>query len=347
MNTTLEVTPMYEYSSKPLAELIQGFFINYMMQQRQVSHKTIASYRDCFKIYYRFLQESHGVKPEKVNMQHFEKEYVLDFINYMKNVRLCSEHTINLRMAVIRSFLKKYVSFEAPEYSQTVRSVLAIPPMRFEKKVMTFITKEEYQSLLKACNKSSGLMNRDKIILSILYNTGCRVSELINIQVKDLRNLNENGNSSVLLHGKGRKERVVPLWNSTAKLIAVHIKQMNLSSADYIVYTNNQCRMTRSGVSQRIDKLVKIASIMSPSLNEKNVTPHTFRHSVAMNMLQSGIDISTIAIFLGHESIETTHKYIVSDIEMKKKALASIHEICPAAKYYKPSSNILKFLENL
>lgn len=338
---------MSRLDAKDLSSLIQEFFLIFLIKQKQASKRTVNSYRDCFKLYFTFLCEVHGISPVRAEMKHLERDYIIGFMSYLQNSRQCSENTINQRMSVLKSFLRKYVAYHAPEYIQTVNMIHAIPPMRFERKVMCFITREEYQAMLKVCDNNSKLTIRDKLILSVFYNTGCRVSELVNIQIKDLRNLEERNNASVLIHGKGRKERIVPLWNSTAKTITTYIKAMNLTSADFLIISNTKQPMTRSGIGQRISRLVIEASKCAPSLTEKNVTCHSFRHSVAMNMLQAGVDISTIAIFLGHESIETTHKYIVSDIEMKKKALEKTQEISAGVRKYKPSKDILNFLSKL
>ena len=338
---------MIESRTKNLQELVQGFFISFMIQQKQVSQKTVNSYRDCFKLFFRYLSDIHGISPDRACMEHFERDYIAGFMDYLKSTRGCSANTVNQRMAAIRSFLRKYVAFEAPEYMQLVNSVLAIPAVRFDRKAMCFITKNEYKAMLRACDECVMLTERDKVLLSMLYNTGCRVSELVGVRISDFRHLPERNNASVLLHGKGRKERVTPLWSSTAKTIDRYVRRSDLKPSDNLIVSNTGHPMTRSGIAQRITKLVDVASLIEPSLKEKNVTPHTFRHSVAMNMLQAGVDISSIAIFLGHESIETTHKYIVSDLEMKRRALQKTEEIASRTKVFKPSSSLLKFLESL
>ena len=200
--------------------------------------------------------------------------------------------------------------------------------------------------MLEVCNNPDALSLRDKMILMILYNTGCRVSELVNLCVSDI-SIEIDGTSSIRFLGKGRKERITPIWKSTAAFIDNYIKLQNLNRDNRLLSNNRNGNLTRSGVGQRITTIKEKAAELSPSLNKKNVTPHTFRHSVAMNLLQAGVDISTIAIWLGHESIETTHKYMVADIEIKRQAMEKLDETSNSSFNYKPSKSILAFLASL
>ncbi len=333
--------------SKSLQILVQGYFVSYLMQQRRVSQKTIDSYRDAFKLYFLFLREEYGMKPEKVSIEYFGRDYILSFTKYLSEKRGCKAKSINLRITALRSFLRKYVAFEAPEHMGIIALAITVPLMRIDSKALCFITKDEYRALLSSCDVNRTLAERDRLILSVFYNTGCRVSELTGLMVRDFRNLREKGNASVLFRGKGRKERITPLWDSTARSVSVFINRNNLTDADMLFKVGDVNCLTRSGVGQRISTLAKSAAIRCPSLLEKRVTPHTFRHSVAMNMLQAGVDISSVAIYLGHESIETTHKYVVSDVEMKRKAFAKVYEVDSSAKGYKASKGILEFLGSI
>lgn len=333
--------------SKSLQVLVQGYFVTYLMQQRRVSQKTIDSYRDAFKLYFIFLKEVYGISPEKVSIEYFGRDYILAFTKYLSERRKCQAKSINQRITALRSFLRKYVAFEAPEHMGVIALAITVPLLKIHSKALCFITKEEYRALLSACDANRALAERDRLMLSIFYNTGCRVSELTGLMVRDFRNLHEKGNASVLFRGKGRKERVTPLWDSTAGSISRFINRNSLTDEDMLLKVDEESCLTRSGVGQRISTLAKSAAIKCPSLVEKRITPHTFRHSVAMNMLQAGVDISSVAIYLGHESIETTHKYIVSDVEMKRKAFAKVYEVDSSGKGYKASKGILEFLGSL
>ena len=185
------------------------------------------------------------------------------------------------------------------------------------------------------------------MLLMVLYNTGCRVSELINVQVCDVSISYKSGTSSIHFYGKGIKERTTPIWKTTAHYIEQYIESQGLERKDRLFQNKQGGNLTRSGVSQRITLLATKASSIAPSLKEKKISPHTFRHSAAMNLLQAGVDISTIAIWLGHESIETTHKYMVADLEIKRKAMEKLEEPQSGTFNYKPSKSILSFLESL
>ena len=184
-------------------------------------------------------------------------------------------------------------------------------------------------------------------MLMILYNSGVRVSEMLALKYSDINDLDIPGNASIRIYGKGRKERTVPLWKSTARYISKYTGSLGISGDDFLFMNKNGGRLTRFGVRSRIDVLVRQASEEAPTLCEKNVTAHTFRHSVAMNLLRASVDISTIAIWLGHSSIETTHKYMAADIELKRKAMEKAGASGNSGYHYKPSKDILAFLNSL
>lgn len=183
-------------------------------------------------------------------------------------------------------------------------------------------------------------------MISLLYNTGVRVSELVSIKKKDVI-LNRNGTGLIHVIGKGRKERTIPIWKTPQNYLTEFFKEISGNDEDYLFTSERGEQLTRSGVTYRLDCLVKTASLHCPSLLKKRVTPHVFRHTTAMHLLQAGVDISTIAIWLGHESIETTHKYMVADIRLKEKALAKTAEPNASEFRYKPSTDVLSFLDTL
>ena len=327
------------------APLLEKYFLTYLIAQKKSSPRTVSTYRDSFTLYLRFMASVYSIAPDRIEMNHFSADHLSAFGTYLETSRNCSPSTINLRMSAIKSFLK-YAAVEAPEYSGIIRKSLSLPARKADKQVMSFITKNEYESMLEVCNNPDALSLRDKMILMILYNTGCRVSELVNLCVSDI-SIETDGTSSIRFLGKGRKERITPIWKSTAAFINNYIKMQNLNCDNRLLSNNRKGNLTRSGVGQRITTLTEKAAELSPSLHKKNVTPHTFRHSAAMNLLQAGVDISTIAIWLGHESIETTHKYMVADIEIKRKAMERLDETSNSSFNYKPSKSILAFLASL
>lgn len=341
----MEYTQNATTKSVPL--LIQSFFQDYIIGQRQLSNKTVSSYRDTFSLYLKFLQTKYGVSPDKVTMEYFSYSHVMAFNDYLCKDRHCSARTSNQRFSAIRSFLH-YAGIESPEYLGVINKTLSLHMAKSERKEMCFLTKKEYEEMQKACDANTGYCHRDRLILALLYNTGCRVSELVGLRICDFSGIQTKDNASVLFHGKGRKDRRTPIWASTAKLVRQYIQKESLSNGDFLFRSRNGSPLTRSGVAQRIGLLASLASRNIESLSSKRVTPHTFRHTCAMNMIQSGVGIETVAMILGHESIETTHKYVVSDIEMKKAAMEKIagQDLAKMPRY-KASKGLMDFLKSL
>lgn len=334
-------------SAGRFAPLLENYFLNYMISQKASSPRTIASYRDSFTLYIKYLSGKHGIDPEKIEMNCLSLDYLSGFAAYLENERECGASTINLRMAAIKSFLR-YALVEAPEYADTIRKALSLPGRKINHPVMTFISKKEYEALLGVCNGQSIIHSRDKLMIMVLYNTGCRVSELVNVRLCDITFANDRSETPYIhFYGKGRKERTTPIWRSTEAYIRQYVTLLEMPKTAYLLKGKRGDRITRSGIAQRITTISKAASEDCPSFKEKTITPHTFRHSAAMNLLQAGVDISTIAIWLGHESIETTHKYMVADLEIKRKAMEKLTETTDGAFNYKPTKSILAFLNSL
>lgn len=326
--------------------LIQNFFLHRMMQQRKVSTETIHSYRDAFRIYIEYLQEIYGIKPSSMEICQYSLEYLEGFCRYLEEKRSNKPATINNRVAAIKSFLH-YVAEMEPEYSEIVQRALMLPAQKQEYPTIDFLTKNEFNSMLATCDTSSYIGARDKLMLMLLYNTGVRVSELLAISTSSILKSDSINNASLRINGKGRKQREVPLWKSTVRYINRYVNDFPIVLQRKLFVNKNGTQLTRSGVRARINIIVTKASEQSPSLLEKNVTPHTFRHSVAMNLLQSGIDISTIAIWLGHSSIETTHKYMIANMEIKRKAMEKAGILDEGEYSYTPSDGLISFLKTL
>ncbi|OPJ60573.1 tyrosine-type recombinase/integrase [Clostridium oryzae] len=333
-------------STPSFQTLLQNFFLQRLMQQRKVSGETVSSYRDTFRVYLHFLSEIYHISAVSAELEHFGLDYLQEFCKCLENTRRNKAVTINNRLAAIRAFLK-YVAEMEPEYSGLIKRSLMIPFQKHKVPTMDFITKSEFNAMLATCDTKSSLGARDKLMLMILYNSGVRVSELLSIRYSDLKDANTTSRTCVKIHGKGRKERIVPLWKTTAQYIQKYVADNGIKNDDFLFINKNGLNLTRSGIRFRIDKIVQEAAISEPALAEKKITPHTFRHSVAMNLLAVGVDISTIAIWLGHSSIETTHKYMAADIEMKRNAMERAGSSGNSAYNYKPSSDILNFLNTL
>ncbi|OJF75662.1 MAG: hypothetical protein BKP49_11160 [Treponema sp. CETP13] len=332
--------------STTLQTLLQNFFLQRMIQQRKVSDKTISSYRDTFRIYIKYMMDIYKISAIDISIEDFDMKHVESFCKYLEKNRGNKSVTINNRIAAIRSFMK-YVTEVAPEFSDIAKKAYLVPMQKYESPTMCFITKDEFEIMLKGCNTNSFIGARDKLMLLLLYNTGSRVSELLSLKCYDINNLDMRKHNNVKIHGKGRKERLVPLWENTSIYVQKYIKTNHLNYADNLFINKNGDKLTRSGVRSRINIIVNKAASEAPALTEKNITPHTFRHSVAMNLLVAGVDISTIAIWLGHSSIETTHKYMVADMELKRKAMEKVGQSGNSSYNYKPSADILSFLDSL
>jgi len=275
-----------------------------------------------------------------------EAGYILGFLAFLEKERGNQAKTINVRLAAINSFLR-FLSFELPEHGGLLSRSLMIPYRKEEKHVMDFLDKEEFQALVDACDSGSPLGRRDKLMLLLLYNTGIRVSELVGIRNRHIVMDGGGMPSHIHIHGKGRKERDVPLWKGTAAFLR-DFMGTNGADGNAKLFSNRAGgELTRSGVRYRLKSLVAKASSSSAGLAQKTVSPHTFRHTVALNLLQSGVDMSTIAIWLGHESILTTHKYMAADMEMKRKTLDKLHEPGGNPYSFRPDDTLLAFLDAL
>ena len=332
--------------NKSFQILLQKFFLQWLMAQRNVSPETVKSYRDTFRIFIKHLEAAHKIKPSAIMINNLEAEYIIGFLDYLELERGNKPKTINARLSAIGSFLK-FLSFEIPEYSGLLSRSLMIPYRIETKREMDFLTKEEYDALWDACDSSSELGRRDQLMLLILYNTGVRVSELLGLKIRDIITNADGLPSFIHVHGKGRKERDVPLWKSTAAFLRKFMQSHDADcNASLFINRTNEA-LTRSGVRYRLNRLVEMISESTPSITRKTVSAHTFRHTVALNLLQSGVDISTIAIWLGHESILTTHKYMVTDLEMKRRTLAKIQEPSGISFQFKPDDATLAFLATL
>ncbi|MCL6446066.1 MAG: site-specific integrase [Alicyclobacillus sp.] len=325
--------------------MLQKFFLERLMNQMNASPDTIKAYRDTFRIFLRYMNEEKHCAPSQLTLEMINAENVLDFLQYIETVRNNSTKTRNHRLAAIHSFMN-YVSFQAPEYLSVIQRVMSIPFKKTETRQVEYLVDEEVDAIMQGCDLSSWLGRRDRLMLAILYNTGVRVSELVSIKKRDI-SLNKNGTGSIRVKGKGRKERSLPLWKTTKQYLEAFLKETEINEDNYVFTSQQGKQLTRSGVTYRLACLVKTASKSCPSLRQKRVTPHVLRHTTAMHLLEAGVDISTIAIWLGHESIETTHKYMVADLRLKERALAQTKEPQALRFRYQPPADILSFLDSL
>jgi site-specific recombinase XerD len=249
----------------------------------------------------------------------------------------------NIRFAAIRSFMR-YVAFQEPSALAVAQSVLAIPMKRFEQPLIGFLSREHIEAILAAPDRNTWAGQRDRVMLFTLYNTGARVSELTGMQVGDLTLA---PSASVRIHGKGRKERFVPLWPATAAQLKRWLRAYPRPHEEPLFPNRSGGYMTRIGLTERLKLAAKRAARQYPELHNRRIFPHLIRHSIAMHMLQADVDITVIALWLGHESPATTHRYVEADLAMKERALKTLQAPSQATLRYKPKDKVLQFLQSL
>jgi site-specific recombinase XerD len=325
------------------AGLVQQFFTEYLVTQRAVSPRTVACYRDALMLFLDFASRRLAKAPTALHLADIQPELILAFLAHLEQERHNAVRSRNLRLTAIRAFLK-FAGRRDLSSLHTVERALAVPMKRFERPILGHLTREEMLAVLGQPG-SSWTSQRDHLLLVMLYNTGARVSEIIGVRVADVV---LDGAACVHLQGKGRKQRSVPLWRSTAQEIRTWLQRNPDLQPHAPLLPNRQGRaMTRCNVSQRLAFAVSNASVRTPSLTKKRVSPHTLRHTTAMHLLQSGVPFNVIALWLGHESTTTTHRYVEADIEMKQKALARLEAPDIRMRRFHAPDPLLRFLQTL
>jgi len=326
-----------------LPSLVQSFFCERLVSQRNASPRTVSSYRDTVRLLLRFASARTRRTPAKLTLADLDAPLVLAFLDHLEKERGNSGRTRNARLAALRS-LVKHIAVREPVFLAHAESILAIPMKRFDRPALTFLSLEEVEAIAEAPDASTRSGRRDRVLFLMFYNTGARVSELAGLKVGDV---SAEGSGSVRLHGKGRKERTVPLWKSTVKHIREWLRHIDADPASPFFPNRLGVPMSRSGVEHRLRVALKAAGLACPSLKGKSVSPHTFRHTTAMHLLKAGVDLATIALWMGHESPATTHTYIEADLDMKEAALDRLAEPANRIGRYKASDAVLAFLESL
>jgi len=323
--------------------LLQSFFQQRLVAQRGASAQTIASYRDTFELLLRYAQQAAKRPPSALTLDDLDAPLVLAFLDHLEVHRGNSARTRNLRLTAIRSFMR-YVSLREPTALPVAQRILAIPIKRFDRPALEFLSRDEVKALLDAPDRSTWSGQRDAVLLATLYNTGARVSEITGLLVADV--LIDRA-SAVHLHGKGRKERVVPLWKATAAMLRAWFPRIDFSPDAPVFPNRTGKRLSRFGVEHRLSVALAAASQRCPSLVGRRISPHTLRHTTAMHLLQSGVDITVIAMWLGHEDPSTTHLYMEADLAMKEAALRRVADPGPKPLRFHAPDRLLAFLEAL
>lgn len=325
------------------AKLVEEFFLDRLIRQRNSSPQTVAAYRDCFRLLFEFSRDHMRKPTDRFVLADLDTPLVLAFLDHLEKVRKNSIRSRNARLAAIRSFLR-FAALKDPQSLAVIQRALAIPLKRCSKPLVGFLSREEVQAILDAPDISTWPGQRDRVLLATLYNTGARVSEAIGIKVSDVI---LESSPNIRLHGKGRKDRTIPIWPATAVQIRRWLTRIDRSPDKPLFPAIAGGPLTRSAITDRLRRAVREAAGKCASLSRRRVSPHTFRHTTAMHLLQSGVDITLVALWLGHESPATTHIYVEADLKMKEAALKVIQP--PAIKQvrYQPPDRLLHFLQGL
>ncbi len=323
--------------------LIQDFFCRQLIAQQGVSSRTVEAYRDTFRLLLAHLLQRVRKPISDLTLADLDAPVVITFLDHLEIDRGNGPRTRNARLAALRSFMH-YAASRDPTAWPLVQRVLAIPAKRYAKSLLCYLTQEEMEAVLASPDTGTWAGHRDRVLFAVMYNTGARVSEAVGLRQADW---NAGQERTLRIRGKGRKERVIPLWKQTAIALTQWLKRLP-ASADGPLFPNAYGRpLSRSGVEQRLAVAVKKASASCPSLRGKAISPHTIRHTTAMHLLKSGVDVTVIALWLGHERLETTHQYVEADLAMKEEVLTKAEGLPVGASRYKPKPKLLEFLDNL
>lgn len=323
---------------------ITEFFLKYLVKQKNLSFNTIKSYRDTFKIMLKYFVDIENINLSNISYNDLSKENVVNFLDYLEDVRNNSIVTRNQRLAAIHAFCR-FVQFEEPEYMSSLQEILEIPLKKSTQKIIGYLTPDAIKLLLEQpkLNQKNGL--RDLLMLSLLYDTGARVQELLDIKIKDIRLDNP---SIIKLYGKGAKVREVPIMSNTKKLLKEYIIKNKKSSEQYLFESSVNKKFSRKGICYIIDKYVSSARQVSNIIPAK-VNPHMFRHTKAMHLLQSGVNLIYIRDFLGHTDIQTTEIYAKYDTETKRKAIENAYPELTKTDFpdWNKDNDLLQYLNSL
>lgn len=327
-----------------LAPLLQRFFTDRLIQQRQASAHTVTAYRDTFRLLLTFASSRHRRRPAQLRLADLDAVTVAAFLHHLQTDRGNTTATRNARLAAISSFFH-YAALHAPDQAAMIQRVLAIPPQRRDRAIVAYLTDAEIHALLAAPDRTTWLGRRDHTLLLLAIHTGLRAGELTGLPINDVHL--ESG-AHLRCHGKGRKDRITPLTTTTAAALRNWLtERAPVDSTDPLFATRQGRALSHDAVQRLVAKYTAIAAPSCPSLSDKHVTPHTLRHSCAMMLLRAGVDLTVIALWLGHESTETTQIYLHADMAIKERALARAAPPDSTPGRYKAPDTLLAFLADL
>lgn len=326
-----------------LAPVLEAFFTERLRRQREASPDTIAAYRDAFRLLLGFAEKRLGKAPSDLLLADLDATLISAFLDHLEKDRGNSARTRNARLAAVRSFFRFAASRE-PAYAELIQRVLAMPQKRFNRNLVTFLSLPEVEAVLAASDRRTWLGRRDHALLLVAVRTGLRVSELTGLRVQDFV---FGVGAHIRCVGKGRKERCTPIDRSTVGVLRSWIKDTGIADADFVFPSRRGGRLSTDAVERLVTKYVESAALRCETLARKHVTPHVLRHTTAVHLLEAGVDRAVIALWLGHEGVETTQIYLDADMAMKERALARTAPPHVGRQRFKPRDSLLTFLEAL
>lgn len=326
-----------------LAPTLQAFFTERLIRERRASPQTVAAYRDCWRLLLAFATERTGRSPSHLDLEDINVGLVAEFLDHLEGQRRNGIRTRNARLAAIHS-LFRYAALRHPEHAATIQRVLAIPPKRFDRALVTFLTEAEAQALVAAPDTTTWTGRRDRALLVLALQTGLRISELTGLHCGSVH---LGSGAHVSCHGKGRKERITPLTTPTVAVLRTWLAERAGTTDAPLFPTSRGGRLSRDAIERRIAQHAATATAACPTLHDKRVTAHVLRHTAAMRLLEAGVDTTVIALWLGHEQVGTTAVYLHADLTIKDRALARTRQPSAKAGRYRPSDALLAFLEAL
>ncbi|WP_020496908.1 tyrosine-type recombinase/integrase [Sciscionella marina] len=326
-----------------LAPILQAFFTDKLLRQRRAGPNTVAAYRDTWRLLLQFAARATATPPSTLDLRQLDAGLITAFLTYLEAERSNGTATRNARLAAVRS-LFRYAALHAPKHAADIARVLAIPPKRRDRPIVSYLTTDEIDALVAAPDRGTRLGRRDHALLVLACQTGLRVSELIGLTHSDIH---LGPGTHVRCHGKGRKDRATPLTRHTVAALQEWLTDHTNAPIDPLFTTREGRPLSRDAVAKLVTKHTAHAASICPSLTSKTVSPHTLRHSAAMALLHAGVDTSVIALWLGHEDPGSTHAYLHADMSIKENALGRLTPPNTSPGRYRPTDTLLDFLDTL
>lgn len=327
----------------PLAPLLQAFFTERLAKERQASPHTISAYKTTFSLLLRFARDQLGTAPSDIRLDELSAPLISSFLQHLEADRSNSVRTRNARLAAIHSFFR-YIAVMVPDHADQVRRVLDIPHKRFDRRLVDFLTRPELEALLAAPDRTTWMGRRDHVLLLLAIQTGLRASELANLGIDQIT---PGTHPLIRCTGKGRKERCIPLTRQAMDVLRAWLKERQGAPSDPVFPSYRRGPLSLDALEKLVTKHAATAAEACPSLRHKRVTPHVLRHTAAMQLRHAGVDLSIIALWLGHESIETTHVYLDADLESREAAVSRLAPLHNGYRRYRATDDLLAFLTGL